>query len=616
MGSRRDDSDDALQSLDLPSLADPVKQWLISQQWVDEAIIEQAQAAILADHRVGPLAAYLKRHDHITATQEKELAEIKAFSDIAKRFSLEKKLGAGGVGAVYLASDKSNADIKVAIKFLHAEISTLTEHRERFEREAQALDGVDHPVIPALIERSKGTDPKDLFLANKNLSAPYIAMEFVTGRTIGDLIRQAGQLDEQYVLWAISKLAHGLEHVRQVSGIIHRDIKPENIIVAMPPDTSLEELYQQHFGIKILDFGLAKTGKQDRSRYASKESIHSEDSAAPELETIEEQDGATMVGQIIGTPKYMAPEQIMGKELGWRADQYALGVTMYHMITGRTPFNGPNSMAVLSAHLRMKPHDPCELRPNLSSRTARIILRMLEKEPEARYGSYLDLIEACERAIHALENPEQHTQIRPNTQAGNTVKIQRTAERRPATNREISSQYRNKNTSGRQRRASTEAQTDPLSMSDTDVTASIHSQEFAQSMDETGATSLANENPFDVVDQQADAVVEADAASSSATQSLAAAMQRSARVKRSGSGAYSTARRKKNGTGPHAKIGSGNYAQLSLEPKASQTGSYASGASPTIDHLQTPKMGIGPIIAIIVGIIALIAMVIYVVSIL
>ena len=249
-----------------------------------------------------------------------------AITDAASRYVLEQELGRGGMGVVYRARD-TRLGRTVAIKILNPRQHTPDAIR-RFEREARAAAALSHPGIVHIYDFDRG------------FSSFYISMEFVSGPTLLQLIREEGSFVRLNLLNLLRQIvdAVGYAHTRQV---VHRDLKPANMILA------------DRRQVKILDFGIAR--RLDELNLSAS--------------------GAT------GTPYYMAPEQILGEDPDTRTDIYALGVTLFQMATGSLPFATGN---ILRAHLEQTPPDPQALAPDLEPALSHLIVRCLAKDRDQR----------------------------------------------------------------------------------------------------------------------------------------------------------------------------------------------------------------------------------------
>ncbi|HUH62588.1 MAG TPA: serine/threonine-protein kinase [Terracidiphilus sp.] len=264
-------------------------------------------------------------------------------------YRIEAKLGEGGMGVVYRAFDM-HLDRPVAIKILRAGATTSPERRRRFQQEAKAASALNHPNIVHVydISSSGGTD--------------YIAMEFVDGKTLGQLIGKTGLALRDTLKYAI-QVADALARAH-AAGIVHRDLKPANIVVS------------EDGRVKLLDFGLAKL-----TETAAAADI---DSAAGTATMTARQDVQTEEGTILGTVAYMSPEQAEGKKVDARSDIFSFGSMMYEMVTGRRPFEGANNISILSAILNKEPPTLAEAAPDAPAELDKIISRCLRKDPERR----------------------------------------------------------------------------------------------------------------------------------------------------------------------------------------------------------------------------------------
>jgi len=252
------------------------------------------------------------------------------------------------MGEVYKARD-SRLDRTVAVKLIPAGLSQDPELRKRLDTEARAISKLSHPNICTLhdIGHQDGTD--------------FLILEYVEGNTLRELMA-AGALPMRKIIPIAVQIAEGLAKAHE-AGIIHRDLKPENLMVS--PDV-----------VKILDFGLAKLGLED----------------ANQGDTLSIESGSTKPGVILGTFKYMSPEQANGHALDFRSDQFSLGTVLYEMVTGKNPFARANLPQTLIAILREEPAPIASLNPEVPPPFSWVIERCLEKEPEKRYFSTRDLV--------------------------------------------------------------------------------------------------------------------------------------------------------------------------------------------------------------------------------
>lgn len=269
------------------------------------------------------------------------------------RYSIQRELGQGGVGAVYLAGDRKLHDKLVVIKVLLEKSFQNSWVVQKFQQEKEALARVDHPGVVGILDTGELPDGK-----------PYLVMQFIDGATLRSQIKPEGvSLERAAELMKQIGRALGAAHDK---GIFHRDLKPENIML-------------QSYGggeeqVKIIDFGIAKL----------KDSI-----VAP----------STATGATAGTVSYMAPEQLSGRPVSAAMDIYAMGAIAYELVTGRKPFNPETGFELLEmqrAGVRVRPSD---LRPSLPADAEQIILRALSFEPKDRFQNARELGDALARAL-------------------------------------------------------------------------------------------------------------------------------------------------------------------------------------------------------------------------
>ncbi|MGE0550078.1 MAG: serine/threonine-protein kinase [Kofleriaceae bacterium] len=264
---------------------------------------------------------------------------------LAQRYRVQRLLGKGGMGAVYLADDEVLGEL-VALKVISSAWASDEQAMiARFRREAAAARKVSSPSVIRI---------HDLGEARPGLL--YLSMEYFAGRTLSELIAQRGIVPLEDVRDILRQVSTGLEAAHQ-AGVIHRDLKPSNVLIG------------ERGAVKIIDFGLAVT-------------------------TVGE--GLTATGAILGTPHYMAPEQVRGKTVDARTDIYALGALAYHLVCGRPPFAGDNAIAIGFAHLSETPLAPRQVRKDVPESLESAILAALAKAPEERPATARAFIEkAC-----------------------------------------------------------------------------------------------------------------------------------------------------------------------------------------------------------------------------
>ena len=260
---------------------------------------------------------------------------------LGDQFRLLAQLGGGGMGEVYLA-EQLEVGRRVVIKMLSGKRPADEHTEERFRREARALAQLNHPNVVHLYMFGRGADGR-----------AYLAMEYIDGRTLTSLVDEAGALPELQVLNILDQLCSALLEAHE-RGIIHRDLKPDNVMLVEHPD--------QPPLVKVLDFGIAKLTRD------------------PELRL-------TQPGAFIGTPLYMAPEQLHDGVVDPRTDIYALGMIGYELLTGQVPFDADSTMQLLARIATEPVPAPSQRAPGvqLSAHAEALIMRCLAKQPDDRY---------------------------------------------------------------------------------------------------------------------------------------------------------------------------------------------------------------------------------------
>jgi serine/threonine protein kinase len=294
-------------------------------------------------------------------------------------YQVTREIGSGGMGEVYLAQDTRLGRL-AALKLLPTDLSKDEDRLRRFEQEARTASALNHPNVCVIYEVGETED-----------DGHYIAMEYIAGVTLRQHMTEA-RLKLGEVLDVAVQIASGLAAAHEV-GIVHRDIKPENIML------------RRDGYVKVLDFGLAKL---------SVKPLPCTDSAAPMVSR-----KATDPGVIMGTVQYMSPEQARGKEVDARSDIFSLGVVMYELVAGRTPFEGETSTDVLAAILDREPMPLARFSPDVPTELQRIAMKCLRKDGDDRYqtmkGLLADLRELREEL--AVEAKLQRS-IRPTIRGG------------------------------------------------------------------------------------------------------------------------------------------------------------------------------------------------------
>jgi serine/threonine-protein kinase len=259
--------------------------------------------------------------------------------DQLDHYRLDEQIASGGMATIFRATDLLTGST-VAVKVPHPDVECDPALYTRFQREAQIGRSMDHPgvlrVFPA--EKSKRV---------------YFVMEWVEGKSLRTLLTEEKRLSPERAIPIAVQVCDALDHIHS-RGVVHRDLKPENIILGAGDR------------IKLIDFGIA--GKSGSTRLTFGKLSHA-----------------------MGTPDYVAPEQVKGKRGDLRTDVYGLGVILYEMLTGQTPFEGETPMIVLNRRLREDPVPPRKLNSQLSPELEQVILRALEREPHHRYANAREL---------------------------------------------------------------------------------------------------------------------------------------------------------------------------------------------------------------------------------
>jgi serine/threonine protein kinase/Flp pilus assembly protein TadD len=275
----------------------------------------------------------------VTETMEAPKEELTTGSTFARRYQIIEELGKGGMGRVYKVLD-TKINEKIAIKLIKPEIAKDKKTIERFSNELRLTRKIRHKNVCGMFDlgEEKGTH--------------YITMEFIPGEDLRSSIRRFGQLPIRKSISIAAQICEGLAEAHRL-GVVHRDLKSSNIMI------------DKEGNVRIMDFGIAR-------------SIEAK--------------GITGAGVMIGTPEYMSPEQVEGKEVDQRSDIYSLGVILYEMVTGRVPFEGETALSIAMKQKTEKPMDPRLLNHLLPDDLSQIIMKCLEKDRKNRYKNTEELL--------------------------------------------------------------------------------------------------------------------------------------------------------------------------------------------------------------------------------
>ena len=277
---------------------------------------------------------------------------------LSGRYRIERVLGEGGMGAVYLA-EHTHMRKRLAVKVLHPELTRVREVIERFEREAMAAAHIDHPNVAAATDFVKGDDGNY-----------FLVLEYVEGASLREA-NAKGPMEIKRAMHIATQITSALARAHGL-GIVHRDLKPENVILA-PRDGDPDF-------VKVLDFGIAKVPMGE---------VQSDGAPGASL---------TQAGMVYGTPEYMSPEQALGQPVDGRADLYSVGVMLYEMLAGTRPFDDESKVKLLGKHLTAPVPSLREKRPDVPVEIEAIVLKLLEKDAKDRYADPKELLAALTAA--------------------------------------------------------------------------------------------------------------------------------------------------------------------------------------------------------------------------
>ena len=270
---------------------------------------------------------------------------------IDNRYEIRAHLGSGGMAEVYCATDLQLGR-SVALKILHERFAADEEFVERFKREASSAAGLAHQHVVGVYDRGEweGTS--------------YIAMEFVSGKTLKDIVLEEGPLDPQRAVDLTVQILRAARFAHR-RGIIHRDFKPQNVIV------------DDEGRAKVTDFGIARAGASDM----------------------------TQTGSILGTAQYLSPEQAQGHAVGARSDLYSIGIILYELLTGRVPFHADSAVTIALKQVSEAPAPPSQHNPRVTPELESVVLRALAKEPRERFADADEFIAALDAAASRIPSP-------------------------------------------------------------------------------------------------------------------------------------------------------------------------------------------------------------------
>jgi serine/threonine-protein kinase len=250
-------------------------------------------------------------------------------------FRIDEPIAESGMAAIYRATDLRDGR-KVALKIPHFAMEADPALFDRFQREEAIGLALDHPNVMRIY-------PVD------DRSRVYMAMEWVDGKLLRQVMAEEGKMPAARAIGITRGILKALDYIHK-NGVVHRDLKPENIMVGA------------NDSLKLIDFGIASQAGAKRLTYAG-------------------------FSQALGSPDYISPEQVKGKRGDARSDLYAVGVMLYEMLSGKTPFSGPSPLAVMNDRLINHPLPPREAEPSISPQLQEVLYRALEREPKNRYPS-------------------------------------------------------------------------------------------------------------------------------------------------------------------------------------------------------------------------------------
>ncbi len=272
------------------------------------------------------------------------MASIQRDTIIDGRYRVLRRLGSGGMADVYLVEDQQLGR-RVALKLLYRHFAEDVQFVERFRREASSAAGLQHQSIVGIFDRGEWD------------GTYYIAMEYIEGHTLKEIIRERGPAPPEAAVDVVLQILRALRFAHQ-RGVVHRDIKPHNVLI------------DEDGRVKVTDFGIARAGASDM----------------------------TETGSIMGTAQYLSPEQAQGRPVDARSDLYSIGIVLYELLTGRVPFDAESAVSVALKQVSERPVPPRELDPTIPPALEGVVLRALEKDPAHRFADADEFIEALHAA--------------------------------------------------------------------------------------------------------------------------------------------------------------------------------------------------------------------------
>jgi len=289
-----------------------------------------------------------------TKTLEKAPDELTRGTTFAARYEVIEELGSGGMGKIYRVFDKKIEE-EVALKLIRNEISSDKKTIERFRNELKVARKIAHRNVCKMYDlgEERGTY--------------YITMEYISGKSLKSMIGMMGQLSAGQVVFIAKQVCEGLAEAHRL-GVVHRDLKPSNIII------------DREGNARVVDFGIARSLRAK---------------------------GITGPGVMIGTPEYMSPEQVEGKEVDLRSDIYSLGVILFEMMTGKLPFKGDTPLSIALKHKTETPPDPRKYNAQIPEELSQLILRCMKKDKEKRYKDAKELLSELTRIEEGISTVER-----------------------------------------------------------------------------------------------------------------------------------------------------------------------------------------------------------------